>query len=465
MRTHSFFLFAAALLLSACGERTPPPIGESRELVVLTREGPTILTRDENGGRAGFEYDLVALFAEELGKKLRLVVVRHDAEVISRLRDGRGHLGAAWLTAADAPALPAGPSFFTSANVVVQNENALTADKPEKLAGRALHVLAGSRQVAAARELQGRIDDLRIVEHPGRDEFALLEMVAQQRDATALVDRAALDIAANFYPQLQHELDLNGDIPVVWLFAAGAEPTLIERARAFVERIRADGTLARLADRYFGHVDRLDQIDAMRFIERVRTLLPRYRTDFQTAQVATGIDWRLLAALAYQESHWDPLATSPTGVRGMMMLTADTADQLRVSNRLDAKQSIRAGARYLADLRDMLPATVAEPDRTWLAVAAYNLGMGHMNGARYIAQTLKRDPDSWYEMKRVLPLLARPQYYQRLKSGRGRGGEAVIMTENIRVFYDILSRFEPVYRPFADDGIAAAHDAAPGTAR
>ncbi len=458
-------IFISATFLAACGERTPPPIGESRELVVLTREGPTTLTRDERGRYAGFEHDLVALFAEELGKKLRLVVVPRDADVIGRLKDGKAHLGAAWLTAADDPALLAGPSFFTSANIVVQNENAMTADAPEKLAGHALHVLAGSRQATAARELQERVGGLRIVEHPDKDEFALLETVSQQRDATALVDRAALDIASNFYPQLQHELNLNGEIPVVWLFPAAAEPALVERARAFIERIRADGTLARLADRYFGHIDRLKQIDAVQFIERVRSVLPRYRQDFQAAQVATGIDWRLLAALAYQESHWDPLATSPTGVRGMMMLTEDTADALRVSNRLDAKQSIRAGARYLAELRDALPATTAEPDRTWLALAAYNLGMGHLNGARHIATTLKKDPDSWYEMKRVLPLLARPQYYQRLKSGKGRGGEAVIMTENIRMYYDILSRFEPPYRPFADDGIAAAHDAAPGAAR
>ena len=134
----------------------------------------------------------------------------------------------------------------------------------------------------------------------------------------------------------------------------------------------------------------------------------------------------------------------------MMMLTEETADHLRVSNRLDPKQSIRAGSQYFSDLRDMLPDTVREPDRTWLAIAAYNLGMGHMNGARRIAEGLKKDPDSWFEMKTVLPLLARPEVYQRLKSGRARGGEAVITAENVRMYYDILSRYEPPYRPFAE---------------
>ena len=123
-------------------------------------------------------------------------------------------------------------------------------------------------------------------------------------------------------------------------------------------------------------------------------------------------------------------------------VTGDTADRLRVTNRLNSRQSIRAGGEYLADLIDQLPPEIKKPDRIWLALAAYNLGMGHMNGARAIAKGLRRDPSSWYEMKQVLPLLAREKYYNRLKSGRGRGGEAVIMVENIRTYFDILCRFE-----------------------
>ncbi len=157
----------------------------------------------------------------------------------------------------------------------------------------------------------------------------------------------------------------------------------------------------------------------------------------------------LLAALAYQESKWDPLATSYTNVRGMMMLTEDTADHLGVKNRLDPAESIRAGARYLQDLVEQIPSTTPMPDRLWLALAAYNLGMGHLRGGIVIGKSQQRDTDSWYEMKRVLPQLARPAIYSRLKSGRARGGEAVIMVENIRTYFDILARFEaPHATPF-----------------
>jgi len=240
--------------------------------------------------------------------------------------------------------------------------------------------------------------------------------------------------------------ELDGKVRFAWAFAEKDDAALFEKAQAFISRVRQDGALARVYDRYFGHIHRINHAGISDFLERIGSLLPHFRGEFVAAQEITGIDWRLLAALAYQESAWDPLATSPTGVRGIMMLTGDTADRLHVGNRLDPKQSIRAGAEYLADLIDQLPAEAKEPDRTWLGLAAYNLGQGHLNGARAIALGLKRDPSSWYEMKRVLPLLARAQYYNRLKSGRARGGEAVIMVENVRTFYDILSRFEPAYK-------------------
>lgn len=363
---------SAAILLSllaACGEPTLPPPNELGRLVVVTREGPNTYQTDGSGKASGFEHDLVALFAQELGLKVRFVLAQDDGGIAAILEKGRAHMAAANLSPGDHPAL-----HFT---------------RP------------------------------------------LVEMKPT---------RAALDGVLPF----DGSGGFNGRNPAAsaWAFPANSDEALLRRAETFLERIRRDGTLERLVDRYFGHVHRLAASDVERFLERMHRILPHYRRHFIDAQEIHGIDWRLLAALAYQESHWDPLATSYTNVRGMMMLTEDTADRLRVSDRLDARQSILAGTRYLAELREQLPPEAPEPDRIWLAVAAYNLGMGHLNGARFIASLVKRDPNSWYEMKQVLPLLAKPEYYSRLKSGAARGGEAVIMTENIRTYYDILRRFE-----------------------
>jgi len=429
-------------LLAACSEPLPPP-AELGKLVVVTRAGPATYQVDENGAASGFEHDLAVLFARELGVEARFVFARDHAEIVKMLKKGRAHLAAAAVAPGKSDALLFSRPIREVQQLIVQHEDASPRVRtPADLVGRAVMVLSRSPQIAALDALQPRPEGMQVVKLKGIGELELLERANADPGMLAVVDSAHFEIGANFFPGLNAALALPGNRPLVWAFPKDGEAELFERAETFVERIRQDGTLARLADRYFGHVRRLNQNDAVQFLERIQTVLPRYRRDFIEAQHQHGIDWRLLAALAYQESHWDPLATSYTNVRGMMMLTEDTADRLRVTDRLDAQQSIRAGARYLADLREQFPPEVTEPDRSWLAIAAYNLGMGHMNGARFIASLVKRDPNYWYEMKQVLPLLSRPEYYSRLKSGAGRGGEAVIMTENIRNYYDILRRLE-----------------------
>jgi membrane-bound lytic murein transglycosylase F len=171
---------------------------------------------------------------------------------------------------------------------------------------------------------------------------------------------------------------------------------------------------------------------------------------FQSAQQSSGIEWRLLAAIAYQESQWDPLATSPTNVRGMMMLTEDTSTQMKVTDRLDPAQSIAAGAQLVTQLKQLIPERIREPDRTWIALAAFNLGYAHVEDARVMAQQQKLNPDSWTDLKKMLPLLAKPEFAAKAKRGFARGGQAVIFVENVRAYYDILSQLEQAHRPVTE---------------
>jgi membrane-bound lytic murein transglycosylase F len=166
--------------------------------------------------------------------------------------------------------------------------------------------------------------------------------------------------------------------------------------------------------------------------------LPRYRDFFLEAERSTGIDWRLIAAIAYQESHWDPLAISPTGVRGMMMLTAHTADMMEVGDRHDARSSILGGAHYYLRVRLKVPERIHEPDRSWLAVAAYNLGFGHLEDARILTQFQGADPDQWDEVRERLPLLSDKAWYSRVQRGFAPGQTAVKYVDNVRRYYEIL---------------------------
>ncbi len=437
-----YLLFAAGLMLAACARIDPP--AQSGVLVVAVREVPAFFQRDGEQ-LSGFEHDLVTAFADALGYKVRFVTAAdvyqlHDAAVA-----GRVHMAASM--AVGSGQLQYSAPIRDVAQVVVGHADHLAPAELSTLTGRSVAVVAGSPLADTLRGLDEKLRPL-IVEVPGIDEIGLLARVAETPGTLVAVHETHLDLAVNFHPDLRALLRLPGKLEFAWAFGSNETDdikTLRAQADAFIEQSRTDGTLARIQDRYFGHIKRINASGMARFIDQIHLTLPTFRRDFHAAQELTGIDWRLLAALAYQESKWDPLATSPTNVRGMMMLTEDTADHLRVRNRLDAAESIRAGARYLTELLEQVPATAPQPDRLWLALSAYNLGMGHFRGARAIAQGMKRNADNWYEMKQVLPLLARPEIYARLKSGRARGGEAVIMVENIRSYYDVLRRLEPAH--------------------
>jgi membrane-bound lytic murein transglycosylase F len=214
--------------------------------------------------------------------------------------------------------------------------------------------------------------------------------------------------------------------------------------------------LKRLVDRYYGHALRMNSVDSGALLEKIPTLLPTLKPHFREAETLSGVDWRLLAAIGYQESHWDPSATSPTGVRGLMMLTDETADRLQVKNRLDARDSIIGGARYFALLKEALHPRIGEPDKTFLALAAYNLGLGHLEDARIVAQQAKLNPDKWQDVRQVLGKLAEPETFTTLKHGYARGFEALQLVDNVRNYYDILVRMEPRDPQFS------SKDAAPG---
>ena len=193
-----------------------------------------------------------------------------------------------------------------------------------------------------------------------------------------------------------------------------------------------------LKDQYFRIEASLDYVDLRTFHIVLRKRLPPLLPDLKSVAADQGMDWRLLTAMAYQESHWDPLATSPTGVRGLMMLTLPTAHELAIDDRLDPRQSLEGGARYLTTLRRRLPSRIQEPDRTWLALAAYNLGFGHLEDARIMAQRAGSNPDAWSEVREHLPRLRQKRWHRTTKHGYARGSEAVEYVENVRRYYGLV---------------------------
>jgi len=427
-------MVSLCLLLVGCHQQIQP--WNAGKLVVIVPE--TALWPESD-----FQRELARLFADQLHATLEMVEMPQD-EIPDALRKHQAHLAAVPFRRENNPAgLQFGPAYQSVRELLVCNGDGPRITDLADLKGRKLMVASGSAHEAALREAQRNLPSLQwLTDHDLTTQDLLAEVGDGNLDCAAANELQLTD-ARNYHPNLVAELDIVPPSKLAWAFPGNVDSDLLKQVQIFFTTIQQDGTLHRLLDRYYGHSGRLDTMDAAAFITRINTVLPRFRRIFDEAATLTGIDWRLLAALSYQESQWDPLATSDTNVRGMMMLTGDTADQMKVGNRLDARESILAGAEYLLLLRDQLPDRIPEPDRTWLALAAYNQGSSHLEDARILTMRAGLNPDSWADVKKWMPLLNRPKYYKTLKHGYARGGEAVILVESIRSYYDMLKRLEP----------------------
>lgn len=414
-------------------------IEQSGELVVLIRNAPTVYYYDREGKTAGFEHDLMAEFAAGLGLTVRYVELDGVDDILAMLKSGEGHVAAAGLTAVQErnSYLLNSDAYHEVQQQVVCRRGGDIPKNIEALQEVGLTIISDSSYVAQLTTLQQSFPELSWQTVEDVDTEELLGQVWRKEISCTVADSTIVDVNRRYHPELVVAFNLTEPEPLVWYLVDEGEE-LLAAINDWLATYRASGELAVVAERYYGYIDTYDYVDNRKYLNRLKQRLPKYREMFEEAAEQYGIPWTLLAAQSYQESHWDSKATSPTGVRGMMMLTRVTAGEVGVDDRLDARQSIFGGAEYLNKLRKRLPEELAEPDRTWFALAAYNVGMGHMWDARALARQLGKDPNSWADIKTVLPLLTQKRYYKSLKYGYARGHEPVRYVARIRDFEDVL---------------------------
>lgn len=445
-----FEILALGLCLCACqpqhssARQALPSALQSRELVVITHNGPNTFYYGGDGRAIGLEHDLATLFAAYLGSdfKVKFLLANTLGDVIPHVQQHQAHIGAADLTITKArrKQVKFSAPFLDTRQYLVYNKH--SGKKPnsiENVFQKRIAVVAQSSYHEGLKTLKKDHPLLQWQALPSGAEELLAKVADGSLDYT-VADGHVLRLLQNYYPQLEAAMPLGKTEEIAWAFPYDGDPLLYAKANAFFAQIRKNGQLRSLIDRYYGHSQRLNNEDITLFLHRTRSLLPNYLPLFRQAEALTGLDWRLLAAISYQESHWDRFNTSPTNVRGMMMLTEETADKLGVTDRLDARQSILAGARYVGLLKSAIPEHIPEPDRTWMALAAYNIGIAHLLDARKLAIKLNRNPDSWADLKLTLPLLNQSAYYTQLKYGYASGGAPVIFVESVRSYHRILQK-------------------------
>jgi membrane-bound lytic murein transglycosylase F len=432
---------SAVVLLNTCSP-LPSLIDQIKtlgELRVVTRSGPLSYYLGSDGTPQGPEYDLARRFADELGVRLKITPMRSYVDIYAALNSGQAHIAAAGLKVPTRPVadIEFGPSYQRVREHLIYRRGAPRPGSLAEIGNGDLEIAAGSSHAKALCAARDSLPELVWMEDATTNSQALLEGVADGSIDYTIADSTEFAFAHDAHPDLRIAFDFPGSQSLAWA-ASNRYPEFQRDMSVFFSSLKSTGELAAIVKHYYDRSEDAEFAEAPVFMRHLQSRLPLYKRWFEEAAQQSSQDWRLLAAIGYQESKWNPTAASASGALGLMQLTVESAIAVKVANPTDPRESIFGGARYFRQVYEKIPSHVPEPDRTWFALAAYNIGYGHLEDARVLAQRAGRDPDSWEDVRTFLPLLADERWYTQTENGYARGSEPVRYVDNIRGYVDLL---------------------------
>lgn len=408
-------------------------------LKVATRIDPTTYYQGPSGFM-GLEYELVTLFAKQLGVKVQFSTPATFTEILRQVEAGEIDIAAAGLTISEPrkETMRFAPAYQEITEQIIYRSGTRRPKKVADLAFGILEVVNGTSHIESLKNLQKQTPELTWEVNNKLDTDGLIYLVTKGLIDYTIADSNQIALIRRFYPKLHTAFSISKPRQLAWALTHSEDTSFYDEVTSFFDKIKQNKTLEQLIERYYGHSTSLNYIGLCKFREHVKSRLPLYKDLFQEAAKQYNLDWRFLAAIGYQESHWRKNAVSRTGVQGIMMLTKNTAKQLGIKDRINPAESIMGGAMYFQRSIKKIPERILEPDRSWMALATYNVGFGHLEDARILTQKRKGNPDRWIAVKKSLPLLTQKKWYKQTKHGYARGNEPVKYVENIRSYYDLL---------------------------
>jgi len=400
----------------------------------------------------GFEYDLLKAYADNLGVELNITTAHTVKEAIELSKNPNIHITSASLTRTPLreKRFNFGPSYFEVQEQVICSRSMLRSSKfprdVEDLEGLNMIVGDDTSYSDTIRALQADGFDINATFTSEYSTEELLDMVSKHEIDCTIADSNVYALNLRYFPEIALAFSISQREQLAWLLAKDSKK-LEADMYAWLNNFNQKGKMAELKDHYYSYVLFFDYYNTKMFYKRIKTKLPKYEKYFKEAATRFGISWTLLASISYQESHWNPNAKSFTGVRGLMMLTKNTAKLLGVKNRLDPKQSIVGGTRHIKQMIKFVPKEVEGENRLKFALAAYNIGLGHVKDAQKLAKKIGLNQNIWSDLKRVLPLLSQKKYYRTLKYGYARGAEPVKYVEAIYNYKNILEKKDSTTEP------------------
>lgn len=388
----------------------------------------------------GFEYELAKAFAEYMNAELN-IKTGDWTNLLDKVNTEKADIVAAGMTITPQRRQRASfsvPYLSVQQQIILHRKN-YWINGIEDLDGKKVHVRNGTSYQFRLRELNRSRDmEIEIVVHRDTPTQELIRKVSQGKIGITVADSNTALLNRCYYPHIKIAFPIQEEQSLGWAVGKG-DKVLLRHINEFFEKIKRTGLYGKIYEKYYSDKNIFDYFDLKKFHQRLQTRLPRYESVIKYYARKYGFDWRLIAAVVYQESHFNPRAESFTGVKGLMQVTLSTAQEVGISNRLDSRQSIKGGIKYLHKLYSRWE-EIPGRDRMYFALASYNVGYGHVRDAQRLAEKRGLDAGEWSSLKQTLPLLSLKKYYQETKNGYARGSEPVRYIEHIQTYYDILKQ-------------------------
>ena len=414
-------------------------IKKAGALRIITNNSLASYYYDE-GKPAGFEYDLSQAFADYLGVELDIVTPGWN-RMFSFLENDQGDLIASGIKITEQRLEKVSFSipYMNIQQHIIYHKSIPDPEKIEDLEKKTIHIRRGTSYQSKLESLKDSGIDIHYVLHNNMPTEQLISMVHNKKIEYTIADSRIAKLARRYYPDIKVGMPLHSKESLAWAVKKNNR-FLLEQINKFILYATEKGLLQQLYDKYFANADTLDSFGIKKFHQRIKTRLPKYKQTLIKESEKYYLDWRLSAALMYQESHFNPFAKSFTNVKGLMQVTKITAREMGIKNRLNPEQSIKAGIKYFDKMLKKFDSFEDDYQKTMFALASYNIGYGHVVDAMKIVKNMGKDEKQWQNLKSGLLLLSKSKYYKKTKYGYARGREAVKFAKHVVTYFDILKK-------------------------
>lgn len=393
-----------------------------------------------NGHPTGFEYELALAFADYLNVELDVVVPGWN-NMFTCLEQGKGDFIAAGLVITEEGIEKVNFSipYMTSRQHVIFNQKDSGPGTIENLTSITLHVNRGTSYHSRISELIKSGIRLNYILYENISTEELIRMIHDKEiKYTIATDTLAL-LSRRYYPDIRIGIPIREKEPLAWAVSK-KDPEMLEQVNKFFLYAGQTGLLKKITDKYFANINNPDPFDVKKFHQIIDTRLPEYKELIYKEAIKYELDWKLMAAVVYQESQFDPEATSFNNVKGLMQITTMAAEEMGISDRFKPSENIKAGIQYFDKMIKKFEYLEDDHEKILFALVSYNIGYGHVSDAIKIAEDMGLDPTKWQSLKKTLPLLSKSSYYTRARNGYTRGLESVQYVERILTYYDVLKQ-------------------------